>query len=245
MPGLHQIGPRAREYVGPWLPEPLPDAGLYGGLGEGALAHDLSVALMLALERLSAPERAAFLLHDVFDQPYSEVARTLGRNEASCRQLALRARERVREARPRFAATEQDGLRIAEAFLQASREGDLGALRQLLADDAVLHSDGGGKKAATLRPVMGGDKVARFFAGIAGKPGGKLLGAAVVRLNGMPAVLGTEADGLPRSISLDIQDGRIVAVYMVRNPDKLRHVAAWRRASPPNPMRPYPLNDTT
>ena len=88
---------RAREYVGPWLPEPLPDAGLYGGLGEGALAHDLSVALMLALERLSAPERAAFLLHDVFDQPYSEVARTLGRNEASCRQLALRARERVRE----------------------------------------------------------------------------------------------------------------------------------------------------
>ena len=89
---------RAREYVGPWLPEPLPDAGLYGGLGEGALAHDLSVALMLALERLSAPERAAFLLHDVFDQPYSEVARTLGRNEASCRQLALRARERVRGA---------------------------------------------------------------------------------------------------------------------------------------------------
>ena len=202
---------------------------------------------MLALERLSAPERAAFLLHDVFDQPYSEVARTLGRNEASCRQLALRARERVREARPRFAATEQDGLRIAEAFLQASREGDLGALRQLLADDAVLHSDGGGKKAATLRPVMGGDKVARFFAGIAGKPGGKLLGAAVVRLNGMPAVLGTEADGLPRSISLDIQDGRIVAVYMVRNPDKLRHVAALapRQSTEPDaPLSPerYDLN---
>ena len=202
---------------------------------------------MLALERLSAPERAAFLLHDVFDQPYSEVARTLGRNEASCRQLALRARERVREARPRFAATEQDGLRIAEAFLQASREGDLGALRQLLADDAVLHSDGGGKKAATLRPVMGGDKVARFFAGIAGKPGGKLLGAAVVRLNGMPAVLGTEADGLPRSISLDIQDGRIVAVYMVRNPDKLRHVAALaprQSAEPDAPLSPerYDLN---
>ena len=238
---------RREEYVGPWLPEPLPDAGLYGGLGEGALAHDLSVALMLALERLSAPERAAFLLHDVFDQPYSEVARTLGRNEASCRQLALRARERVREARPRFAATEQDGLRIAEAFLQASREGDLGALRQLLADDAVLHSDGGGKKAATLRPVMGGDKVARFFAGIAGKPGGKLLGAAVVRLNGMPAVLGTEADGLPRSISLDIQDGRIVAVYMVRNPDKLRHVAALapRQSTEPDaPLSPerYDLN---
>ena len=148
---------------------------------------------------------------------------------------------------PRFAATEQDGLRIAEAFLQASREGDLGALRQLLADDAVLHSDGGGKKAATLRPVMGGDKVARFFAGIAGKPGGKLLGAAVVRLNGMPAVLGTEADGLPRSISLDIQDGRIVAVYMVRNPDKLRHVAALapRQSTEPDaPLSPerYDLN---
>ena len=117
----------------------------------------------------------------------------------------------------------------------------------MLADDAVLHSDGGGKKAATLRPVMGGDKVARFFAGIAGKPGGKLLGAAVVRLNGMPAVLGTEADGLPRSISLDIQDGRIVAVYMVRNPDKLRHVAALapRQSTEPDaPLSPerYDLN---
>ena len=181
---------RREEYVGPWLPEPLPDAGLYGGLGEGALAHDLSVALMLALERLSAPERAAFLLHDVFDQPYSEVARTLGRNEASCRQLALRARERAcarralrghRAGRP----AHRRGLPAGVARRRPGRPAAIAGRRRRAALGRRR------QKAATLRPVMGGDKVARFFAGIAGKPGGKLLGAAVVRLNGMPAVLGT------------------------------------------------------
>lgn len=217
---------RREEYVGPWLPEPLPDAGSYEAPGAGEIAHDLSVALMLALERLSALERAAFLLHDVFDIPFAEIAATLGRNEAACRQLAARARSRVRDARPRFAVTEREGARIADAFWQASRAGDVDALRSLLAQDAVLHADGGGKKLAVFRPILGSDKIARFFAGLAKKTSGQFLDAVVTQLNGMPGVLATELDGLPRSTTLEVRDGRIAAIYIVRNPDKLRHVAA-------------------
>lgn len=225
---------RREEYVGPWLPEPLPDAGNYEAAGAGEIAHDLSVALMLALERLSALERAAFLLHDVFDMPFAEIAATLGRNESACRQLAARARSRVRDARPRFAVTEQEGARIADAFWQASRAGDVDALRSLLAHDAVLHADGGGKKLAVFRPILGSDKIARFFAGLAKKPSGQFLDAVVTQLNGMPGVLATELDGLPRSTTLEVRDGRIAAIYIVRNPDKLRHVAA----PPPQPTAP-------
>lgn len=230
---------RREEYVGPWLPEPLPDAGSYGAPGAGEVAHDLSVALMLALERLSALERAAFLLHDVFDLPFAEIALTLGRNEAACRQLAARARTRVREARPRFAVTEQEGARIADAFWQASRAGDVDALRSLLAQDAVLHADGGGKKLAVFKPILGSDKIARFFAGLSSKPGGQFLDAVVTQLNGMPGVLATELDGLPRSTTLEVRDGRITAIYIVRNPDKLRHVAALA----PQPIAPQDASE--
>lgn len=226
---------RREEYVGPWLPEPLPDAASYQAPGAGEIAHDLSVALMLALERLSALERAAFLLHDVFDMPFSEIALTLDRNEVACRQLAARARSRVREARPRYAVTEQDGERIAAAFWQACRAGDVDALRGLLAQDAVLHADGGGKKLAVFKPILGSERIARFFAGLSSKRGGQFLDAVVTRLNGMPGVLATEIDGLPRSTTLEVRDGRITAIYIVRNPDKLRHVAAL--APPPSAPR--------
>lgn len=220
------------QYVGAWLPEPLIDAQTYEADGAGDIAHDLSVALMLALERLTAAERAAFLLHDVFDMPFADIARTLDRSEASCRQLATRARSRVREARPRFAVTEQDGLRIAEAFLHASRDGDVSALLHMLAGDAVLHTDGGGKKTATLKPIFGSDKVARFFVGICRKEGAEFQGVTVTHLNGQPALVAIEADGLPRTMSLEIREGKIAAIYLVRNPDKLRHVAALVQVPP-------------
>jgi len=217
---------RREQYVGQWLPEPLPDAEQYAGMGAGPYALDLSMALMLALERLAPAERAAFLLHDVFDVPYAEIGAILERDAAACRQLAARARTRVREARPRFGASQQDAQRLAEAFLRASRDGDLAALQQLLAEDAVLHTDGGGRKLATLRPIRGGAKIARFFAGIAHKDSSRTLAARLAWLNGMPGLVVTEPDGLPRAISLEIRDGRIAALYMVRNPDKLAHLGA-------------------
>lgn len=216
---------RREEYFGMWLPEPLPEADDYTGPGTGEMAHDLSMALMLALERLSPLERAAFLLHDVFDMSYSDVAQALGRSETGCRQLATRARRNVREARPRYRVDQQDGMRIAEAFLQASREGRVEPLRRLLAEDAVLHTDGGGKKLATAKPILGANKISRFFAGIAAKEGGKVQHAGVAYFNKMPGILAIEMDGLPRTISLEINEGKIIALYLVRNPDKLRHVS--------------------
>ena len=214
------------QYVGEWLPEALLHAQAYGGPGAHALAQDLSLRVLLVLRRLSPLERAAFLLHDVFDRPYDEIALALQRTPAACRQLAARGRSRVRAQAPaRYRASAQEAAAIAEAFLRASREGDLQALRQLLAPQAVLRSDGGGHKLSG-RPVQGGDKVARFFAGIAAKPGGRMRQAWAVPLNGMPGVLAIEPDGLPRCTALGVVPGQVVAVYLVRNPHKLGHVLA-------------------
>ncbi|GAA4342706.1 sigma-70 family RNA polymerase sigma factor [Pigmentiphaga soli] len=222
---------RREQYVGPWLPEPLPDAEAYAANAPGEYAGDLSMALMLALERLSPLERAAFLLHDVFDVPFPEIARTLGRGEAACRQLAARARVHVREARPRVRVTEQESMRIAAAFIEASRRGDLEALQRLLAEDAVLHSDGGGKRRAAMRPVRGRDRIARFFAGIARKYPPGMLWAVPAGLNGMPGVVESEGDGSLRATLVDIRDGRVAAVYIVRNPDKLGHLGRFGPAA--------------
>src|SRR5262249_25568400 len=133
---------RRETYVGPWLPEPIVDEAL-DGEAAGELAHDISVALMLLLERLSPLEPASLLLHDVFGLDFVEVARALGRKETACRQLAARARTHIETGRPRFAASREEGQRLATAFQQAAASGDTGALTQILASDAVLYSDGG------------------------------------------------------------------------------------------------------
>jgi RNA polymerase sigma-70 factor, ECF subfamily len=158
---------RREVYVGKWLPEPVVDEPLDSDIG--SLTHDLSVALMLVLERLSPLERAAFLLHDVFGLNFAEVADTLGRGEAGCRQLAARARVHIEAARPRFTASREVGSRLAAAFCAASETGDTQALRRLLAEDAVLNTDGGGKRPAALNPIYGADKILRFLAGITRK----------------------------------------------------------------------------
>lgn len=206
------------QYVGTWLPEPLTDD------GSGALAADLSVALLMTLERLSPLERAAFLLHDVFDVDYAEVAGTLDRSEEACRQLALRARAHVREQRPRFEASEEESERLASAFHAAMRAGDLAGLSQLLAADAVFYSDGGGKKAAALNPIVGRDKILRLLAGLASKRSN--LTAEMVertRLNGLPAFVLRAPEGV-ETLALGIDGQKIVALYSIRNPDKLRHL---------------------
>jgi RNA polymerase sigma-70 factor (ECF subfamily) len=217
---------RREEYVGPWLPEPVLDAGPLSPETASDYAHDLSVGLLLVLERLSPLERAAFLLHDVFDTSFAEVARVLGRDEAACRQLAARARAHVRASRPRFDASPDEAERLAAAFVAASRTGDATALTRLLADSAVLYTDGGGKRKAALNPIHGRDKIVRFFVGLAS--GGKIpadIRVRPARINGLPGFVVTEADGAVETTAFEIRDGAIAAIYVVRNPEKLRHIA--------------------
>jgi RNA polymerase sigma-70 factor (ECF subfamily) len=210
-------------YLGVWLPEPLVDEATAAPDSGIELASDLSVALILALERLSPLERAAFLLHDVFDMGFSEIADALGRSEAACRQLAARGRRRIAEDRPRRSAEPAEGAGLAKAFLKASREGDMTGLLALLAPSAVLKADGGGKRPAALRPIVGAERIARFFARLARAPGG-VQPLAVQRrvINGLPGYVTIEPDGLPQTTAFETNGGRIAAVYVVRNPDKLR-----------------------
>ncbi len=215
---------RREVYVGQWLPEPVVDEALDADAA-GDLAHDLSVALMLLLERLSPLERASFLLHDVFGLDFAEVARALDRGEAACRQLAARARAHIEEGRPRFAASREEGARLAAAFVAAAHSGDAATLTKLLAQDAVLYSDGGGKRAAALNPIYGADKIMRFLVGIARKnpalPGAQWRAATV---NGLAGFVLREEDGAIDTMAFEHRDGHIVAIYVVRNPEKLRHV---------------------
>ena len=203
-------------YVGPWLPDPLV---------EEEEDQDVTLPLMLALERLSPLERAAFLLHDVFGLGFEEVAETIQRDPATCRQLAGRARTHVREARPRFQVEKQRGLALAEAFFAASRSGDMKALGAMLAADVSLHADGGGKRPAATEPIFGIDavmKVHEYLAARFRKNGSKLVRAGFV--NGLPGFITLEADGELSTTALEIEDGKVAAIYVVGNPDKLRHL---------------------
>jgi len=209
---------RQREsYVGPWLPDPV--------VGEEEVEEDVTLPLMLALERLSPLERAAFLLHDVFGVGFEEVALTIHRDAAACRQLAARARSHVREARPRFQIEQERGLEIAQAFFTASRSGDMTKLGAMLAADVSMHSDGGGKRPAALRPVLGWKQVIQLHKALAvmfGKYGSALV--RTVMVNGLPGFITREADGELQTTALDIEDGWVRAIYVTRNPDKLRHL---------------------
>lgn len=210
---------RREQYVGTWLPEPM-----LAGPSQ-SIAEDLSVALMLTLERLSPLERAAFLLHDVFDMDYREVAGALDRSEAACRQLAARAREHVRDERPRFETTDETRERLATAFQTAMVTGDLQTIAQMLADDAIFYTDGGGKRLAALNPIYGKDKILRFLVGIGTKqPLPKPEDVERAEINGLPGFLVRTADGI-ETLALEIGNDRVVAMYAVRNPDKLRHLA--------------------
>ncbi|WP_105400076.1 sigma-70 family RNA polymerase sigma factor [Neorhizobium sp. T7_12] len=208
---------RQREtYIGPWLPDPVM---------EEEKEEDVTLPLMLALERLSPLERAAFLLHDVFGLGFEEVATTIERDMAACRQLAARARTHVREARTRFQVDKKRGVELAEAFFAASRSGDMTALGAMLAADVSVHADGGGKRPAATEPVLGFEAVMKVHAYLADqfqKNGSTLVRAGFV--NGLPGFVTMEADGELQTTALDIEDGKITAIYIVRNPDKLRHL---------------------
>jgi RNA polymerase sigma-70 factor (ECF subfamily) len=209
-------------YRGPWLPEPIVEPLTNDPVER---AEHVSVAFLLALERLSPLERAVFLLHDVFDEDYAAVAETLGRSEAAVRQLASRARAHVQDARPRFSVSQAEATRLAEAFMAAQAKADVSALSALLAEDAVLVSDGGGKRKAALRVLVGRDDVIRLFEGLRWRGGeADLRRIELAWINGGPGVVLHLDDG-PATVAIEPDaDGRIAGVYMVRNPDKLGHL---------------------
>jgi RNA polymerase sigma-70 factor, ECF subfamily len=213
-------------YVGPWLPEPVFDAEGLSAESATELADDLSFALLLALDRLSPMERAAFLLHDVFDTPFSEIAAMLDRTEAACRQLASRARRAVRDNRPAPAATPDSHARLLQAFSAAVASGNVRQLAELLREDAVALTDGGGRKFAARNPIIGADKVARFFIGLAGKTAGQEVRIEPAMINGAVGALLYLDGELDLTLSMAMDGEKIAAIYIVRNPDKLRHLPA-------------------
>ena len=209
---------RQREtYLGPWLPDPVV---------EEEEEEDVTLPLMLALERLSPLERAAFLLHDVFGLGFEEVAASIQRDPAACRQLAARARAHIRQARPRFQVDKRHGLELAEAFFAASRSGDMKALGAMLAADVSVHADGGGKRPAAMQPILGFDAVMKLHEGFGGSVRGEGLETCSYRTSSMdcPGFITLEADGELQTTALEIEDGKVAAIYVVRNPDKLRHL---------------------
>lgn len=209
---------RRETYVGPWLPEPVVEA------EADMLDDDVTLPLLLALERLSPLERAAFILHDVFGVGFAEIGETIGKDPAACRQLASRARTNVRAARPRFPLAEERSLAIAEAFFAASRSGDMSALQSLLAADVVVVSDGGGKRPAAAQPIVGLEAVMALHESLAQIFADK--GSSIVRygiVNGLPGFISEESDGW-QTTALLIEGGQIKGIYVVRNPDKLGHL---------------------
>ena len=218
---------RRQSYIGPWLPEPIVDAHALSPQTASEIADDLSYALLLALERLSPLERAAFLLHDVFDRPFAELAATLERSEVAVRQLAARARKAVREARPTRPPAPGKHEELLAAFMTALRDGDAGRLKTLLREDAVYISDGGGRTPAATKPLTGADRIVRLLIGVRRRyapPSGAT--AAVPRvINGSTGFL-LYADGILRQmLTIATDSERITAVYIVSNPEKLLALA--------------------
>ncbi|MFI7068527.1 RNA polymerase sigma-70 factor [Kribbella sp. NPDC050124] len=229
---LRSARARREEYVGQWLPEPLLTDTYEDPERSAELADSMSMAALLLLERLSPLERAVFVLREVFGFDFPEIAAAVGRSEAACRQLAVRARRHMDAGRPRFAADRRDREQLAERFFDAFREGDVDGLRELLAADVQIVADSGGKAPQWAAGIVGIDNVARVLAAIV---------APLVRIgglvephdvNGQPGAIFRDRDGrVVNTWALEILDGRIQTIRSVINPDKLRHVGpvadAW------------------
>ena len=224
---LRRASLEREKYTGPWLPEPLfgdpsPEERL-------ELDSDLSMAFMVLLERLAPVERAAFLLHDVFECDYPEIARALRKSEAACRQIVHRARERVRGDRRRFRASEEECRGLIEKFVEAAGAGDEETLLSLFAEDATLTSDGGGVVPAARKVVRGRRRIARLFLVLARRFRGRMA-QTILTINGEPGLV-TFLDGAPlTATSFETDGGRILALYNVLNPEKLQGVKALMRA---------------
>ena len=208
---------RRETYVGPWLPEPVltdsrPDD------------ESVSMALLVTLEALTPVERAVFLLHDVFDYGYDEIAEIVGKSRENCRQLAVRARRHVEARRPRFEPSREQREALATRFFEAIRDGDLDGLVELLAEDAVATGDGGGKAAARKTPLHGGEKIARFMLGLMRVAARDHYEFDFREVNGRPGALIRQDGQIVSALSLEIADGHVTEFLSVANPDKLRHL---------------------
>jgi RNA polymerase sigma-70 factor (ECF subfamily) len=208
---------RRETYVGPWLPEPL-----IGAVeADETTTDDITLTLMLAMERLSPLERAAFLLHDIFDVALGDVAAALDREPAAVRQLAARARKHVQAARPRYAVEAALGDSLVRAFFAAARDGDTAALSTLLAKDVQIHTDGGGKVLAFRNIIYGLERALRLFSNVSRKALEPPTLLRTVIIDGLPGYIGIDRGSVLQTTALEIRDGRIAAIYIVRNPDKL------------------------
>jgi RNA polymerase sigma-70 factor (TIGR02957 family) len=216
---LRTLARRRETYVGPWLPEPLltvPDVA-----DDVALADSVSMAMLVVLETLAPIERAVFVLREVFDVGYDEIAEAVDKTPAAVRQIAHRAREHVEARRPRSSVTERQRAKVLERFQQAAETGDLQSLLDVLSPDVVLVTDGGGVKKAALRPVLGRDKVLRLMAGVGD---GGVDRAEVRQVNGAPGISLFVGDELEAVLTLLIEDDLVTGLYLVRNPEKLRRL---------------------
>ena len=223
---LRSARARRERYVGEWLPEPLLASDEADPARHAEVADSLSLAFLMLLESLSPEQRAAYLLREVFDYPYDQIARIVGKSEDNTRQLVTRARRHVQEGRPRFEVSRERRELLARRFFAAAVDGELEALEKLLAHDVVLHGDGGGKAPALAHPVHGRAKVARTLLAwfrAAARIGGVSLQAAEV--NGQPGALLLDPEGrLVTVLSVDVADGQVQAIRSIVNPDKLRHL---------------------
>jgi RNA polymerase sigma-70 factor (ECF subfamily) len=229
---LRRARARREDYVGPWLPEPIlthedPDIA-----EQAEIADSLSLAFLVLLESLSPVERAVFLLHDVFDYGYDEVAEIVEKSVDNCRQIVVRARKRAAARKPRFEASRQQRERLGAAFFAACEVGDLKALVGLLSDDVVLYGDGGGKGPAVTSPLFGKERVTRLLMGIASQLQKVGVRARLADVNGQPGALFADRSGrIVYVMSLDIVDGIIQTVRSIVNPDKLGHLGPLASSS--------------
>ena len=217
------------EYVGEWLPEPLATDPASDPLGVLRADESISMAFLVMLERLTPVERAVFLLREIFDYKYADIATALGLEEANCRQILRRAHLHVRAVRPRFTASPREHDDLLERFREATQSGDMNRLLALLADDVVLHSDGGGKAIAVPNLLHGAERIARGIVRGLGKLVPRNRVQRVIQINGQSAIV-SYLDGRPHSVlTMDVSQGRIQAIYIVTNPAKLTHVPAAPR----------------
>jgi RNA polymerase sigma-70 factor (ECF subfamily) len=216
---------RRESYTGTWLPEPLLTEEVPDAAQHAETADSLSMAFLVLLESLSPVERAVFLLREVFDYPYDEIAETIGKSEDNTRQLAVRARRHVEERRPRFEADKKARQELAGRFFAAAQDGDTEGLMKLLADDVVFYGDGGGKGPAIAQPLYGREKVGRFLGGLLRQAERMDVMLEPAEVNGEPGAIGRAPDGSIASVlSMQIADGQIVSMRSVVNPEKLGHL---------------------
>jgi len=219
---LQSARARREEYTGQWLPEPVPTGDT--GDPDAALRVDesLSTAFLVLLEKLTPAERAVFLLREVFEYDYDEIADIIGQTATNCRQILRRARQHVADCRPRFISSPEERSGLAQRFVEASRHGDMRGLLALLSEDVVFYSDGGGKAAAVPHPVGGADAVARLLVNAQRKFVPTGVEIRIFPLNGQPGVIAYFAGRPTSAVTFGVADGRIAAIYLVTNPEKLR-----------------------